>query len=96
MIYYSAGTLLPDKDIGEIVYQRTEDGKTKIIHADPKILITYEFAFVHNDEKYVKCNEHPWKIGSVITLKDDFGNGYLYVIREEDFSRMAWLAEWPD
>lgn len=93
--YYTGPLILPDKE-GEICFQQDEEGKTKILRADPKILISHEFAYRHNDEKYVKCDDHPWKIGSVIVLKDDYGTNFTYVIKDEDFLRFIWIAEWPD
>lgn len=92
---YSAGLVL-NREEGEIVFHKHKDGKIEIIKAEPKILITYEFAYRHKDWVYLTCDKHPWYINCVITFTDDFNHKFIYVIKEQDFLRMVWIAEWPD
>jgi hypothetical protein len=76
-----------------------KDGKGKIVRAAPIIRITDELLFKILDNK--DDGKHlflsgPVEKGSVFTIKDDFGNSFIYVLKEYDLPSLSWIAEWPD
>lgn len=96
---------------GEIVFH-SEDGKVRIVQADPRIWITDELMFLWYIRPEYKIDRHfritfvhdgiprmpviEYMRGTILTFADDYEAKFIYVIKEYDFPKMLWLAEWPD
>lgn len=85
-------------EIGWLVVRREYDHaalreRARIIQAAPRVRISSQFTD-NLDADDLKPYFH--LDGDVLTIRDDYGQRFIYRIRWDDYADGGYLAEWPD
>jgi hypothetical protein len=68
--------------------------RTRIAKVDPRIRVAPEF--LDGTARYPFLDPYIHLDGDVLTIRDDYGQRYIYRIRWDDYANGGYLAEWPD